>query len=134
MNDRARAYARTRYIVEMDGRRIVIVIGAVVPDLVAPGAVVTASNPGSRRMAPAFNARAGDELAAWIKARDLVAWPSVSEPEDPDWVEPGWLISGLDLAAAVALAAQFGQNALVWIAPGEPARLVWAGDRCTDQV
>jgi hypothetical protein len=122
------AYREAEYVVEREGAPIIVRVGEAVPEMAALppgfGAVVTAWNPGSRIATPEHNLAASAELAGWIAARGLAALPCRTRAADPAWVEEGWLILGLVEDEAVDLAWRFGQNALVWIATDQPARLV----------
>ncbi len=50
--------------------------------------------------------------------------PHVGVGADPAWTEHGVFVLDLEIADALALAAAYGQNAVVAIARGEPARLL----------
>ncbi|KGM33054.1 hypothetical protein P409_17950 [Inquilinus limosus MP06] len=51
--------------------------------------------------------------------------PHTGAGQDGAWPpEQGLLVLGLPVAEFTVLAEEFGQNAIVWFAPGQPARLV----------
>ncbi|HTH96248.1 MAG TPA: DUF3293 domain-containing protein [Stellaceae bacterium] len=128
MTGLGQAYRETRYIVLLEGREITVHIGEAVAEmpLLLPGygAIVTGWNPGSQHRPVEENRTANAELSAWIARQGLMALPSRTETADPAWVEEGFLILGITEADAIDLAWRFGQNALVWLATAEPARLV----------
>ncbi|WP_269495046.1 DUF3293 domain-containing protein [Castellaniella sp. S9] len=100
-------------------------------------AYLTACNPRSRRLRPAANARRMRALRAALLLR---GWrPIDGEGRDPQggWpAEPSLLVPGMDIAAALALARRFGQNAIVAAGPRGIPELTWvprpgsAADRC----
>ncbi len=74
-------------------------------------------------MAPAANAAADATLRWELEALGLVRRRSVASDADARWEEPGWLVAGLDAAAADALARRHGQAAILHWRQGEPVRL-----------
>lgn len=62
----------------------------------------------------------GAELA------DVLALPD--DPRQREWEEPGVLARHLPLETLVAIAAEFGQNAIVWIPLGGSPVLVCSRD------
>lgn len=129
----AAAYRATTYRVEAPGGRVDVRIGEAAPALDPCGpcwAIVTACNPGSVRLAAADNARRQALLAARVAASGWRFLPACNLADDGDWPsEPSLLILGIGAPAATALAAEFGQNALVAGDAGERARLVWVSPR-----
>jgi Protein of unknown function (DUF3293) len=74
--------------------------------------VITAHNPGGRSASGADNAAAQAQLAAVLEERGLTWWPAAGG--DPSWthVEDSAAVIGMDETDAIALAAQFGQDAI----------------------
>jgi hypothetical protein len=92
------------------------------------GSFVTAWNPRSEPATAAQNAAAAAAMAAEIAACGWHALPHLGVGDDPAWPpEAGWFLLDLDEAAAQALAYAYGQNAIVRIEPGGPARLIETG-------
>ena len=89
--------------------------------------VITAHNPGGRIASDAANALAEAQLAAEIGRRGLTWWPAAGG--DPSWthVEPGAAVIGVDEADAVALGAEFGQDAIFVLTPAD-RRVVGCSD------
>jgi hypothetical protein len=80
--------------------------------------IVTAFNPASRPLSSDVNRAADRALRARIEARGLPARRSVaraSSGDDAAWDEPGWCVTGDVRDPLVALGAELGQNAIVWI-------------------
>jgi Protein of unknown function (DUF3293) len=90
--------------------------------------VMTAHNPGGRMASDAANASAEARLTAELERRGLTWWPAAGG--DPSWthVEPGAAIIGMDEADAVALGAEFGQDAIFVLTPAD-RRVVGCADR-----
>ncbi len=88
------------------------------------GIFLTAWNPGSRTRPRPVNEAAQRRLDAELRRRGIVCLPHLGIGDDPAWEpEQGVLALDLPLADALALAEAFGQNALVEVRRGEPARL-----------
>lgn len=65
--------------------------------------------------AEAANTRRRGDLAAFLDAEAATWHPAVGGDPDGPHLEPGAVVLGLDLAAAAALGARFGQLAVyVW--------------------
>jgi hypothetical protein len=81
--------------------------------------VMTAHNPGGQVASRTANASAEARLAAELQRRGLTWWPAAGG--DPSWthVEPGAAVIGMDEADALALGAQFGQDAIFVLTPAE---------------
>jgi hypothetical protein len=81
--------------------------------------VVTAYNPGGRIASDTANATAEARLAVELERRGLKWWPGTGG--DPSWthVEPGAAVIGMDEADAVALGAEFGQDAILVLTPAD---------------
>lgn len=131
------AYEATAYRVDEGPRgRFTIRVGVRSEDvdalLTAAGsecwAFITAVNPRSVLLPDAENAARMDRLTDAVARRGLPLYRGVGS--GAGWPpEPSLLVIGLDEAAAVALAREFDQHAIVVGRRGEPARLVWsAGD------
>jgi hypothetical protein len=125
-----RAYARTRWSVELPGRRVELAVGraADLRGVQLPAAVVTAYNPRSERHEAGENERAQHALRAEIEARGLSHHPTLATgtgPADSGWEEPGLLVAAADPGWIVALAGRHGQNSVLWIGDDStPALLV----------
>jgi hypothetical protein len=89
-----------------------------------PCAIITAYNPRSYPCEPSWNRAASDRLHATISERYPAPVPTTARGSDDEagrWTEPGFLVSGIALAEAVAIAERFRQNAIVWVpADGRP--------------
>lgn len=137
-----RAYARTRWSVELPGRRVELAVGrpADLRGVRLPAAVVTAYNPRSERREAAENERAHHALRTDIQDRGLAHHSTLATgtgPSDSGWDEPGLLVAGADRRWIVALAVRYGQNAVLWIGDdATPALLVtregFGGERAGD--
>ncbi len=79
--------------------------------------VITAHNPGGRLTSGADNAAAQAQLVAELEKRGLTWWPAAGG--DPSWthVEDSAAVIGMDEADAIALGAQFGQEAIFVLTP-----------------
>ena len=79
--------------------------------------VMTAHNPGGQIASNAVNASAEARLATELERRGLTWWPAAGG--DPSWthVEPGAAVIGIDEADAIALGAEFGQDAIFVLTP-----------------
>lgn len=90
--------------------------------------VLTAHNPGGRIASDAANASAGARLTAELQQRGLTWWPAAGG--NPSWthVEPGAAVTGLDEADAIALGAEFGQDAIFALTPSD-RRVIGCADR-----
>lgn len=109
--------------------------GARAPSALSPSAIVTAYNPASELRDEGENARADEALRARLDALDVRVSRTVAKGSDPRWTEPGWCALALPRDAAVALAADFGQNAIVWIdAAGEVTIVVTREGFCGARV
>lgn len=127
------AYLAARYRVRLDdGRWLDLWIGRPAPaELVhalhiGPASrltLVTAWNPQSVVQLAAANAAADATLRAELDALGRPALRTAAADADGGWEERGWLVEGLDAAAADALARRYGQAGLLhWPARG-PVRL-----------
>jgi hypothetical protein len=90
----------------------------------AGAAFLTAWNPYSEPAPVAVNAARQAELVALVKDNGWLHLPGEGRGADFDWEpEPSILLIGPDRDEARALARDFRQHAIVWIAAGEPAEL-----------
>jgi hypothetical protein len=89
-------------------------------------AILTACNPGSRRLSATDNAERQARLECALLEAGYEPYAGENVAAAGDWpAEESCFVAGLPLADALALAAQFGQNAIVHGgADGTPA-LVW---------
>lgn len=130
----SRAYARTVYRVFLTGGSVMdLRVGRrclQLDRMLASGArrhwaFVTASNPGSRPLPAWRNAQRTRRLAATLRRRYAVL-PGLGIPEDSGWQpEVSLLVLGLAPGAALRIARQFGQNAIVAGRRGGPSELLW---------
>lgn len=87
---------------------------------------VTAANPGSVPLAAADNAARMHRLETILRRRGLAFYRGTGGAGGANWTpEPSLLVVGLDEPAALALAREFGQLAIVTGRRGEAARLAW---------
>jgi uncharacterized protein DUF3293 len=79
--------------------------------------VMTAHNPGGKIASYTANAAAEARLTAELEWRAVTWW--LAAGGNPSWthVEPGAAVIGIDQADAVALGAEFGQEAIFVLTP-----------------
>jgi hypothetical protein len=127
------AYRDTRYLFAADGVEHEVRIDRRNPEAeawlagrrAAGAGFISADNPRSRLVPAADNAAARQRLAEAVRRRGAESVPHTGAGLDGAWPpEQGLLVFGLAVADLVALAEEFGQNAIAWFAPGQPARLV----------
>lgn len=127
------AYRDTRYLFAADGAEHEVRIDRRNPQaeawLAGRGAAgagfISADNPRSQLAPAADNEAARQRLAKAVRRRGVDAVPHTGAGTDGAWPpEHGLLVLGLPVADLIALAEEFDQNAIVWFAPGRPARLV----------
>lgn len=88
-------------------------------------AFLTAWNPFSQPVPDAENRAAQARLAADLDMVCTTIFPGEGKGEIGDWPpEPSLFALGITEADATRLARAYRQNAYVWIARGQPARLV----------
>jgi hypothetical protein len=93
-------------------------------------ALLTAWNPGSRLCSPEKNALAQGALRAEIARAGWDCWPARHIALHGDWPdEEGLFVPGIGPEQALALARQFGQNAMLAGEVGQVARLLWTLSR-----
>ena len=125
------AYQKTEYVVREADAEIVAHIGERSPALevllarhgAASGTFMTAWNPRSEPQSREANAAAAERLASLLRDRGHRWLPHDGRSKDSDWREEGFFVLDLPEAEALAVAAEFGQNAVVRVDPGQPARL-----------
>lgn len=74
--------------------------------------VLTAYNPGTDRPSWAENEAANERLQEILVDAGYEVWPADGFSADGTWREPGWLVWGMPVDIAVAIAADFGQWAV----------------------
>lgn len=128
------AYRTTRFVAYDGDCEVVALVDRHVPEMDAllqrlgarSGVFITAWNPRSVVLSPALNAPAADRLAARVAGEGFIALPHRGVSADPSWrAEEGLFVLDIDFAYALAMAADFGQNAITVVTPGEPARLLF---------
>jgi hypothetical protein len=135
MSDLLAAYRRTRYTVLASDGSIVAAarigeasadVDAVLADHGATtGVFVTAWNPRSEPHDDTVNDAAQARLEAELSASGVMTLPHAGIGDDPAWApEQGVLALDLPEADAVRIATAYGQNAVVLVERGRPARLV----------
>jgi len=104
--------------------------GTAAPAALRPSGIVTAFNPASQPRAADDNRRGDAELRGRIAALSLPALRALARApgDDRAWDEPGWCVPIADRDALVALGAQFGQNAIVWIGDAGEVDIVCTRD------
>jgi hypothetical protein len=93
--------------------------------------VITADNPGSRRLSPTENEVRRELLGRHLAALDLYCLPAENLALAGDWpTEQGFFVTGasLDRPLALALGRQMGQNAVLFGEVGNLAELLWCLD------
>ncbi len=126
------AYEATDYLVTAHsvviarpGERSDAIDGLLAEAGVRMAAVLTAWNPFSTETIPAENARAQAQLCARIDALGLRRLPAEGRGRDGAWPpEESICVLGIALDEARHLAAEFRQNAILWLESGLPARVV----------
>jgi hypothetical protein len=111
------AYRSTVWTIATADEELLVRPGQSAPPPLRPAAIVTAYNPASRRLSPAANRRANAALRDRLAALGLAVLPTLAHGSSSAWDEPGWCLPGGVREIAVSLAADFGQNAIVWIDP-----------------
>ena len=132
------AFRRTSYRVRLDAGEVTLRVDELsmeIDDLLRrlnfeAGVVVTAHNPGGTATAAAENERAQARLKRAIARRGWRSFEGVNVADDGRWPdEPTLLVLPEHPDDAVALAADFGQDSVLLVAIGAPARLVRAARR-----
>lgn len=127
------AYARATYRVDLATGPVYLQVGAPAPEidrrLAAQGrpgfAFLSAANPGSVLFADEENRRRHLRLRARLAALGLSGIAGESyEAASGGWREASLLVCAIDREAAIALAREFGQLALLYGELGRPVELV----------
>ncbi|HEY5762839.1 MAG TPA: DUF3293 domain-containing protein [Rhodocyclaceae bacterium] len=126
------AFGQTCYRGVVAGERLELRVGQACPALdsrLTEGlgwAWLTAVNPGGESLPDAENAARLASLRAVLGGTRIECWPGEAVADDGSWpAEPGIVLVNVSLAAALAIAADFGQAAILWSDGGNPARLEW---------
>ena len=128
------AYRTTRFVAYDGDRQVAATVGEHVPEMDAlldrlaarSGVFITAWNPRSIVQPPAVNAAAAGRLTARVAAEGFRALPHRGVSADPAWrPEEGLFVLDIDFDYAVAMAADFGQNAITAVTLGRPAILLF---------
>lgn len=132
--DLEQAYRATTYEVELPWETVAVRIDGRYPQVDAfvqstgtlSWAVITAWNPRSQVCATSRNAQRQLELARKLDARGLPVRGAAGVPDRKGWTaEPSLFVAGLARREALALAAEFEQNAIVFGDVGGTAELLW---------
>jgi hypothetical protein len=117
--------------VETPDGPLVVRPGDPAPAQLHPAGIVTAFNPASRPLSPDANFRADAALRARLAALALTPHRTLARGTGDHaaaWDEPGWCLTGDVRDVIVSLGADFGQNAVVWIAPAGEVTIVCTRD------
>lgn len=128
----AQAFAQTRYRGLVAGEPVELRVGERAPALDARlsggrgWAWLTAVNPGAKHLPETENAARLAALRGVLASTGSECWPGEAVADDGSWpAEPGFVLVNVSLEAALAIAADFGQAAILWSDGGTPARLEW---------
>jgi hypothetical protein len=128
------AYRTTRYVAYDGDRQVAAVVGAHAPEMdellhrfgARSGVFITAWNPRSVVQSPESNAAAARRLEARVAAEGFRALPHRGISADPSWHhEEGLFVLDIDFDYAIAMATDFGQNAITAVSIGRPAVLLF---------
>jgi hypothetical protein len=128
------AYVATAYEVHLPAGRVVIRVGQVCAELDSllgslgerHWAFVSAFNPRSRVLCEQENLARHENLARTVATSGLAAFEGEGRGDNRDWpAERSLLILGMPPDAALRLAVQFDQHAVVVGERGGAARLLW---------
>jgi Protein of unknown function (DUF3293) len=81
--------------------------------------VMTAHNPSGQLASDTANAAAEARFAAELERREVTWWPAAGGNSSWTHVEPGAAVIGMDEADALALGAEFGQDAIFVLTTAE---------------
>lgn len=130
MSDREtlRAYLATTWSVRISGGTLRLAPGRRAPRPLRPSAIVTAYNPFSQPTPRAYNRAAARSLLARAAGLDAPCLPARAHGTGPErlrWSEPGLALLGpAALDIAIALAAEYRQNAILAVSPGGSVEIV----------
>ena len=128
------AYRTTRFVAYDGDRQVVATIDAHAPDVdelfrrmaARSGVFITAWNPRSIVQSPESNAAAAGRLEARVAVEGFRALPHRGISADPSWHhEEGLFVLDIDFDYAIAMATDFGQNAITAVSIGRPAVLLF---------
>lgn len=123
--DLGHAYRSAVYEVDLPGGTVAFRIGGARPrGLPLPLAVITAYNPGLERPGEAANREANRRLEAELSRRGLRYLQGRGRDAAGGHVEPSFAVLGMPREDALALAAAFGQAAIVYVDAGG-VELLW---------
>ncbi|MEZ5312391.1 MAG: DUF3293 domain-containing protein [Thermoanaerobaculia bacterium] len=88
-------------------------------------AYVTAANPRSTRLGDRENEARHERLLEMVTAQTIRFLPAESRDREGGWRETGLLLLGIDEGAALDLASELGQAAILALEAGRPVRLAW---------
>ena len=132
-NELLESYTRAVYRVDTEGGPIFLRVGGVSAELdrlletqrASRFAFLSAANPGSVALPETENLRRHRQLVDRLGASGLPAVAGESfDPATGGWREASLLVVGIGRKAALALAREFGQVALLWGASGRPVELL----------
>jgi hypothetical protein len=123
------AFLDTDYAVRDGGVWRVVRIGERHPRIEklvkSTGVFITGWNPFGRRASAAANDARNRSMARILAARGYTVLPHQGIGADGDWAEDGFFVRDMRAKTARNLARAFGQLAIVAIARGRKAELVW---------
>ncbi len=128
------AYRTTRFVAYDRDRQVVATVGEHAPEMddllhrlaARSGVFITAWNPRSIVLPPEINAAAAGRLDARIAAEGFRALPHRGFSADPAWhPEEGLFVLDIEFDNAIAMATDFGQNAITAVTLGQPAILLF---------
>lgn len=128
------AYRTTRFVAYDGDRQVVATVGEHVTEMDAlphrlaarSGVFITAWNPRSIVLSPELNAAAAGRLEARVAAEGFRALPHRGFSADPAWhPEEGLFVLDIEFDYAIAMATDFGQNAVTAVTLGQPAILLF---------
>ena len=128
----AQAFTQTAYRGVVAGERVDMRVGQRSAPLDARlagdrgWAWLTAVNPVAERLGDAENAARLAALRALLASTAIECWPGEAVADDGSWpAEPGVILVNVSLDSALAIAADFGQAAILWGDGTNTARLEW---------
>jgi len=133
----AAAYAATTYRVFLPGGSCDLRVGqacdALGEWLAGQGydqfAILTAHNPGSQPTPEALNAERQAQLECDLLEGNYEPYAAQNLPDASDWPrEESCFVPELAVEDACALAADYGQNAVIWGGADAVPQLVWVAD------